>query len=71
MSLRPKKFHPLQISLSSEYLSFSQEQWNNLPASVLSEHCSLDTFKAHVSCLNHLPVYNPIKLTFFSFSLIN
>ena len=43
--------------VSSEYLSFFWRtiiQWNNLPASVFSEHCSLDTFKAHVSCLNHL-----------------
>ena len=53
-------FIPLQTSLSSVNLSFFSRtiiQWNNLPASVFSEHCSLDTFKAHVSCLNHLPVY--------------
>ena len=36
----------LQTSLSSEYLSFFSRtiiQWNNLSASVFSEHCSLDT----------------------------
>ena len=63
-----ESFIPLQTSLSTEYLSFFSRtisQWNKVPASVFSEHCSLDTFKAHVSCLNHLPVYNPIKLTFF------
>ena len=45
--------------VSSEYLSFFSRtiiQWNNLPASVFSEH-SLDTFTAHVSCLNHLLAY--------------
>ena len=55
-----ESFIPLQTSLSSVNLSFFSRaiiQWNNLLASVLSEHCSLDTFKAHVSCLNHLPVY--------------
>ena len=39
---------------------FSQEQYysvEHLPASVSSKPCSLDTFKAHVSCLNHLPAY--------------
>ena len=58
----------LPTSLSSEYLSYFSRtiiRGNNLPASVFSEHCSLDTFKAHVSCLNHLPVCQPIKLTFF------
>ena len=58
----------LQTSLSSEYLSFFSRtiiHWNNLPASVFSKHCTLDTFKAHISCLNHLPVYQPIKVTFF------
>ena len=48
-----ESFIPLQTSLSSEYLSFFSRriiQWNNLPASVFSEHCSLDSFKAHVSC---------------------
>ena len=55
-----ESFIPLQTSLSSEYLSFFSRiiiQWNNLPAFVFSEHWSLDTFKAHVSCPNHLPVY--------------
>ena len=55
-----ESFIPLQTSLSSEYLSFFSRtiiQWNNLPASVFSEHCSVDTFKAHVSSLNHLLVY--------------
>ena len=56
---------PLKLTCPLSIYPFSQEQWNNLPASVFSEHCSLDTFKAHVSCLSHLPVYNPIKLTFF------
>ena len=58
----------LQTSLSSEYLSFFSRtiiHWNNLPASAFSKHCTLDTFKAHISCLNHLPVYQPIKVTFF------
>ena len=54
-------FIPLEISLSSDSVyPFSQSQiiiqWNNLPASVFIKHCSLDTFKAHVSCLDHLPV---------------
>ena len=52
---------PLHTSLSSEYLSFFSTtiiiQWNNLPAFVFSEHCFLDTVKAHVRSLNHLPVY--------------
>ena len=55
-----ESFIPRSTSLSSEYLPFFSRriiQWNNLPASVFSEHCCLDTFKAHVSCLNHLPVY--------------
>ena len=54
-----ESFIPLQTSLSTEYLSFFSRpisQWNKVPASVFSEHCSLDNFKAHVSCLNHLPV---------------
>ena len=62
-----KSFIPLKLTCPLSIYPFSQEQWNNLPASVFSEHCSLDTFKAHVSCLSHLPVYNPIKLTFFFF----
>ena len=56
----PESFIPCSTSLSSGYVSFFLRriiQWNNLPASVFSEHCCLDTFKAHVSCLNHLPVY--------------
>ena len=55
-----ESFILLQTSLSSVNLSFFSRtiiQWNNLPASVFSEHCSLDTFKAHESCLNHLAVY--------------
>ena len=62
-----KSFIPLKLTCPLSIYPFSQEQWNNLPTSVFSEHCSLDTFKAHVSCLSHLPVYNPIKLTFFFF----
>ena len=62
-----KSFIPFKLACPLSIYPFSQEQWNNLPASVLSEHCSLDTFKAHVSCLNHPPVYNPIKSTFFLF----
>ena len=60
---------PLKLACPLSIYPFPQEQWNNLPASVFSEHCSLDTFNAHVSCLNHLPVYNP-NFNFFSFSLI-
>ena len=55
-----ESFIALQTSLSSEYLSFFSRtiiQQNNFPVSAFSEHCSLDIFKAHVSCLNHLPVY--------------
>ena len=47
----------VHTSLSSEYLSFFSGtiiEWNNLPASVFSEHWYL---LSHVSCLNHLPVY--------------
>ena len=62
-----KSFIPFKLACPLSIYPFSQEQWNNLPASVLSEHCSLDTFKAHISCLNHRPVDNPIKLTFFFF----
>ena len=52
-----ESFIPLKLACPLSIYPFSQEQWNNFPASVFGEHCSLDTFKAHVSCLNHLPVY--------------
>ena len=62
-----KSFIPFKLACPLSIYPFSQKQRNNSPTSVFSEHCSLDTFKAHVNCLNHLPVYNPIKLTFFLF----
>ena len=63
-----KSFIPFKLACPlSIYIFLKNNGTINLPASVLREHCSLDTFKAHVSCLNHLPVYNPIKSTFFLF----
>ena len=71
-SLTFGKFYPTSKQpVLLVYILFSRRiiQWNNLPASVFSEHCSLDTFKAHVSCPNHLPVYQPNKLTFLFLNL--
>ena len=44
-----ESFILLQTSLSSEYLSFFPRtiiQWNNLPASVFSQHCSFTYFQS-------------------------
>ena len=63
-----QSFIPLQTSLSSVYLSFFSRtiiQWNNLPAFVFSEHCSLDTFKAQAAAIIYLFIsLLQCKLTF-------
>ena len=65
-----QSFIPLQTSLSSVNLSFFSRtmiQWNNnLLASVFSEHCSLDTFKAQAAAIIYLFIsLLHCKLTFF------
>ena len=64
-----QSFIPLQTILSSVNLSFFSRtitQWNNLLASVFSEHCSLDTFKAQAAAIISLFIsLLHCKITFF------
>ena len=43
--LHSKSFIPFKLDCPLNIYPFPQEQWSNLPASVFSEHCSLDTCK--------------------------
>ena len=56
--LHSKSFIPLKLACPLSIYPFSQEQWNNLPTSVFREHCSLDTFKAH---LRYQPPFRTVR----------
>ena len=47
--LHSKSFIPFKLACPLSIYPFPEEQWSNLPASVFSEHCSLDTSAYHVN----------------------
>ena len=71
----PESFIPLQTFTSSERLYFFPRtitQWHNLPPSIFTKHCSLDSFKYHIS-LNKKFKYSQtcslVKLSFISLTV--